>query len=213
MACRRAHRSLRSRGRPESQQLWLCVWLFKLPLEVFAQPDDPHAAFAVSEGEGSQQRVLACNKQASALGIRAGQSLNSALALAPTLLLQVRQRALEEAALERLANWAGQFTSHVHSEKSDHLLLEIRGSLRLFGGLAALRTQVGEGLTSLGYTSCLAVAPTPLAALWLARAGRTKSIMTVATLPAQLGALAGVCFWLAGSCAAQSAPAGCAAAA
>lgn len=172
-----------------SDMLWLCVYLFGLPLEVFTQPDDPRQAFAVSEGEGSQQRVFRCNQLATAQGVQPGQSLNSALALAPGLLLKSRRPSLEQAALLRLMNWAGQFTSHVHSEFSDHLLLEVRGSLRLFGGLSALRTQVAEGFASLGHAACLAVAPTPRAATWLARAGQAVSIVDVVSLPARLGAL------------------------
>ncbi|NNF51654.1 MAG: hypothetical protein HKN59_04370, partial [Gammaproteobacteria bacterium] len=99
-----------------TKALWLCVYLLRLPLEVFARPESPAQAFAVSEGEGSQQRILACNRAAAALGVRPLQSLNSALALAPELLLKARDLAMERAALVRCLNWAGQYTSHVHSD-------------------------------------------------------------------------------------------------
>ena len=169
--------------------LWLCVYLLRLPLEVFAQPDEHEQAFAVSEGEGSQQRILACNRAATALGVRPYQSLNSALALAPELLLKPRDAVLERAALARCMNWAGQFTSHVHGDFSDHLLLEVGGSLRLFGGLAALRMRVAEGFARLGYQVCMAVAPTPRAALWLARAGQAVNVTAIAKLAVRLGRL------------------------
>ncbi len=173
----------------QPQTLWLCLYLFQLPLEVFAQPAKPGQAFAVSEGEGSQQRVLVCNSAAAARGVRSGQSLNSALALAPGLLIRPRNAGLERAARHRLMNWAGQFTPHVHSDSDDHVLLEILGSLRLFGGLSALGSQVRDGCTSLGYSACLAVAPTPRAALWFARAGQAVSVSDNASLPARLGVL------------------------
>lgn len=169
--------------------LWLCVYLFDLPLEVFAQPADPAQAFAVSEGEGSQQRILACNQVAADQGVRRGQSLNSALALEPTLLLKTRQPALELAALKRLMNWSGQFTSQVTGNLRDHVLLEVRGSLRLFGGLATVRERVSEGFASLGYATCVAVAPTPRAALWLARAGQAIDVTATRSLAARLGVL------------------------
>ena len=49
--------------------------------------------------------------------------------------------------------------------------LDIGASLRLFGGLEALVAQVRGELAQLGIPVQLAVAATPLAALWLARAG------------------------------------------
>lgn len=48
--------------------------------------------------------------------------------------------------------------------------LDIGGSLRLFGGLPALLQQLRDDLATLEVTAQLAVATTPLAALWLARA-------------------------------------------
>lgn len=172
-----------------TEALWLCVNLLHLALEVFARPEEPEQTFAVSEGEGSQQRILVCNRAAVALGVRPGQSLNSALALAPELWLKPRNVALERAALARCLNWAGQFSSHVHSDFSDHVLLEIRGSLRLFGGLSDLCARVAKGFARLGYQVCLATAPTPRAALWLARAGQAVNVTSVANLSARLGVL------------------------
>jgi protein ImuB len=51
------------------------------------------------------------------------------------------------------------------------VLLEIEGSLALYGGLKRLWAAVDEGLKALGYAAALACAPTPLAAQWFARAG------------------------------------------
>ncbi|NNF51943.1 MAG: DNA polymerase Y family protein, partial [Gammaproteobacteria bacterium] len=100
-----------------------------------------------------------------------------------------RDLAMERAALVRCLNWAGQYTSHVHSDFGNHVLLEISGSLRLFGGLSALRTKIAEGFASLGYEACIAVAPTPRAALWLSRAGQAVTVSAIKNLSAHLGAL------------------------
>ena len=51
------------------------------------------------------------------------------------------------------------------------LRLEVAASLRLFGGLPALLRLVREDLAAMDLAAQLAVAATPLAALWLARAG------------------------------------------
>ena len=45
----------------------------------------------------------------------------------------------------------------------------MQGSLRLHGGLEALRGQITAGLVALGFAATIAAAPTPRAALWLAR--------------------------------------------
>lgn len=69
-----------------------------------------------------------------------------------------------------LACWAGRFTPRV-VVGADALRLEVGASLRLFGGLPALIRRVRAELAALGIELHLAAAPTPLAALWLARAG------------------------------------------
>ncbi|MDP1734175.1 MAG: DNA polymerase Y family protein [Sulfuritalea sp.] len=87
-----------------------------------------------------------------------------------------------------LACWAGRFTPHVNLAP-DALRLEVSGSLRLFGGLPRLLHLVREDLAAMGLDAQLAVAATPLAALWLARAGPDP---LCADLPATRTALASV---------------------
>ena len=69
-----------------------------------------------------------------------------------------------------LACWAGRFTPSV-VPGPDALRLEVGASLRLFGGLPALVRRVRAELAAQGIEAHLAAAPTPLAALWLVRAG------------------------------------------
>jgi len=72
-------------------------------------------------------------------------------------------------ALAPIAAWACQFTPRVSLEPPQELLLEVQGSLRLFGGFKSLRKKLQAGLGELGFGFNLAAAPTALAALWLAR--------------------------------------------
>ena len=72
-------------------------------------------------------------------------------------------------ALEPIAAWACQFTPKVSLEAPRELLLEVQGSLRLHGGLEALDERLAAGLLVLGFPARRATAPTPRAALWLAR--------------------------------------------
>ena len=72
-------------------------------------------------------------------------------------------------ALAPIAAWACQFTPRVSLEPPQELLLEVRGSLRLFGGFESLRKKLEAGLGELGFGFNLAMAQTARAALWLAR--------------------------------------------
>src|SRR3989454_1567445 len=76
--------------------------------------------------------------------------------------------------LEALAAWACQFTPKVSLEPPQALLLEVQGSLRLFGGLPALTQRLQFGIDEIGYTPRFATAPTARRALWLARSGETR---------------------------------------
>jgi len=153
------------------ERLWLCIYLPVLPLEALANPE-PGAARAVFEDEQGIRRVLLANDKAAAAGIKAGLSVNAALSLLPDLNIEVRNPQQEERALKRLASWAEQFTSFVSIEAPSILLLEIAGSLRLFDGMKALRRRIVSGFGQQGFTANLALAPTPLASIWLAKSGR-----------------------------------------
>jgi protein ImuB len=171
-------------ARQVPRELWLCLWLPQLPLDALASGEDARdTAACVVEGEGSAQRVVAASGPAVRHGIRAGLALNAALALWPGVRLHARQPAAEAALLERLARWTTQFTPVVSLEPPHALLAEVRGSLALFGGAAGLRQRVLEGLRSRGLHAVTALAPTPRAALWLARAGLDTLVQAPGELP------------------------------
>ncbi|MBT8092846.1 MAG: DNA polymerase Y family protein [Gammaproteobacteria bacterium] len=151
------------------RRLWFCIWLPQLPLEACRVSEN---ATAVVEEAHGIHRVLLADSKAQAAGIMAGQSTNAALALLPDLQLHERSPVREQQALEALAAWLEHFSSFVCIAEHDVLLLEIAGSLRLFGGLQKLREKISAGLRQHGFAASLAIAPTPLAATWLARAGR-----------------------------------------
>jgi protein ImuB len=71
--------------------------------------------------------------------------------------------------LEPIAAWACQFTPRVSLEPPQELLLEVQGSLRLFGGFESFKQRLAAGLSELAYPFSLASAPTARAALWLVR--------------------------------------------
>jgi len=90
------------------------------------------------------------------------------------------------AALAVLVKRAASFTPRVAVESSDAVLLELAGSQGLFGGLPALLAALRKAFPR---PLQLALAPTPLAAVVLARAGRNCCITTPARLAGRLAPL------------------------
>lgn len=74
--------------------------------------------------------------------------------------------------LQRLCLHAQRFTSLVSIEMPNALLLELKGSVKLFGSLESLHAGIDAAWARLALPVSSAVAPTTLAALWLARAGK-----------------------------------------
>ncbi len=152
--------------------LWLALHFRHLPLEVFTRGMQPNAQpTAVTTGAEAGAAVVTTNRPAQARGIHAGMSVSAACALASDLRAIARDTARERATLTRIAAWSLQFTSFVSLAESDTVLLEIDGSLKLFGGLGKLHRHVARGVAELGFNASIACAPTPLAAQWFARAG------------------------------------------
>ena len=63
---------------------------------------------------------------------------------------------LPQATLEAIGAWACQFTPKVSLEPPQALLLEVEGSLRLFGGLPFLKQKLQSGLEAMGFDAGLA---------------------------------------------------------
>ncbi|HXQ31441.1 MAG TPA: DNA polymerase Y family protein [Steroidobacteraceae bacterium] len=178
-------------ARPALRQLWLALRFTMLPLVAATRlrgsvPTDP---LVVVAGEGARRAVSAVNAAAARAGIYPGLGLNAAHALAPRLEVAEREPVEEARELQRLARWATGFTPWVSLEVPDQLLLEVQGSLRLFGGAPALLGRVGAELEAQGHAVTLALAPTSRAATWLARAAPGTSIDSPATLAGHLARL------------------------
>jgi protein ImuB len=94
---------------------------------------------------------------------------------------------LEE--LQRLALCAQRYTPQVSLELPDAVLLEVQGSLHLFAGVDGMRRALGTECRRLELQSVLTFAPTPLAALALARAGEPRAVLDMAQLIGQLAPL------------------------
>jgi protein ImuB len=148
-------------------QEWLAIHLPNWSLDVL-QVSKNNLPYAVVES-GPQQQIHACNLAAEVLGVVPGMPLNAAYALSGKLQTVARDPQREQSELERLAEWAGRFTPRVSLEPPDGLLLEVKGSLRLFDGADALCKRALVELKAKNIHAQLSIAPTAAAALCLAR--------------------------------------------
>lgn len=151
--------------------LWIALLLPALSLEVFLRANPSTEAAATVDA----RHVLAVNAAAAARGVRPGMAIAAAYALAPELTAKRREPRRETEGLQAAATWASQFTPNVVLETgadpaASGLLLEVSGSLALFGGFAPILDGLRTGMDALGFSAVCASAPTARGAQWLARA-------------------------------------------
>ncbi len=181
----------------EPRELWVAAHVPHLPLAALRAAADSAttrgmAPVVVFDPEDTHQRVIAADARAEAAGVQVGMTLGAALAAEPGIAPRARDPAAELALMHRLAVHAATFTPQVSIEAPDGLLLEIKPSIRLFGGLRELCRKLREScLSDSAFASpehqpCFTLAPTPLAALAAARAGARCFITDPAVLPARL---------------------------
>jgi protein ImuB len=156
--------------------LWIALHLPLLSLESFAatlpggRADAPVALV-------DAQHIVAADARARALGVKALLKRATALALAPQLVVGQADAARDAEALAAVVHAALAFTPMVAIEPphaalpgtADTVLLEVRASLRYFGGLAALVERLHASIAPLGHRLHTISAPTALGAALLAR--------------------------------------------
>jgi protein ImuB len=159
--------------------LWLCLRFSQLPLQCLNQSED--RAVAVLH----KQRIVRANDYATALGVRQGMGTATVRALAESdttdsLLLLEQDFEAEKRALQQLCCWAYSITPTLYMDRSDNLLLEIGGCLKLFHGLEALLSEVSHNIGVRGYSVEYGLASTPKAA-WLLSYAEEKASLDIHT--------------------------------
>ena len=174
------------RPTPRKPQLWIAVSLPNLALECL--PAVPAGPVVVVEAERGQLLVAAANTAAAEAGIGRGTKLSTAMALAASLQVFERAAPRERASLEALASSAATFTSTVSIEAPESVLLEVAGSLKLFGSFEVIKAKLRDELARHHRDFRLCAAPTATAALWLARAA-SEDVLQWRQLAGQLATL------------------------
>ncbi|HVL08678.1 MAG TPA: DNA polymerase Y family protein [Burkholderiaceae bacterium] len=167
--------------------LWICLRLPRLPLEVFRPHWCPELPVAVLDGG----QVCVASASAHHAGVQPHMRRGGVLAVAPQTLLYARAPEQEAALRERVAMALLQFTPCVATALDEAVLLEVSGSLRLFGGIRALCRRVRQTAQQLGCSTVLSCAPTAHGAWLLARGGSraARRTMQLARLQAWLDIL------------------------
>lgn len=172
--------------------LWIALYLPQLALQVSHRGLLPDLPLVISDGALQRPLVIEANGPAQTCGITLGMPVSAARALATELMVWPRDPDKEEATLHALAAWAGQFTPTVVVDK-EGVLLEVAPSLRLFGGLKKMGQRIQEGAAQLGLEVVPGIAPTPRAAMLLAKArvhdASLRGCRRLADLPSKLDVL------------------------
>ena len=151
--------------------LWMAVLFPCLPLEAASRvvgTDGAGGTLVVEQG-----RVCGMGEAAAATGVQVGMRLSTARGMAPDARVLERddaQRAREQARLEEFACAAGHWTPNVCVTPPASVLLDVGGSVRLFGGVARILEGVLGCADERGLSAVIGTAVTPRAAEWLARA-------------------------------------------
>ncbi|MDF9620640.1 DNA polymerase Y family protein [Pseudomonas entomophila] len=149
--------------------LWACILLPQLALDtVLRERDDPDTALVLIDGPAQRRVLRAVNPAASQLGLRAGQTLTAARALADGFTCVEVEPARIEQLQQLLAAWAYRFSAQVSLHYPRALLLEVGSSLQLFGPWPLFEAQLRQELAALGLRQRIVLASNPVAARMLA---------------------------------------------
>jgi len=151
--------------------LWLGLQFPTLALEVC---DDSATTAARPTVVLADNRVALRNPAAIEAGIALGSTLATAHSINCGLRHFHRDPDREHARLQFLAETLYRFSAQVSIETPDGIVLEVSGSLKLFGDVAALAEEAVTVCRSLGHRVRQQIAATPTAALVMARAGAAR---------------------------------------
>jgi protein ImuB len=169
---------------------WACILLPQLALDgALRRCADPDAPLALVAGTQQRRVLQAVNPAGRALGLRRGMTLNAAQALAGSFATLEHDPNDEARWHQLLAAWAYRFSSQVSVQYGHALIVEIEGSLGLFGPWPRFEARLREELTQLGFRHRIVAAPNPAAARALANAHDGLAVAGIDPMRHALGQL------------------------
>lgn len=149
---------------------WACLWLPHLALDgVLRDQADPVRPLVLIAGPAQRRLLVAVNPAAATAGLRAGQTLAAAQALLGDFTVIEHDPHAYARWQRLLAGVLYRYSSQVSLDLPDALLLEVAGSLKLFGPWPRFAALLHDDLEALGFRHRLVLAPNPCAAWVLAQ--------------------------------------------
>jgi protein ImuB len=139
--------------------LWACLRFPGLAFSAAFAATPEAGPSALLDNQARQRLIAAANAEATAFGVRRGQSLAAARALCPALEVRSRDPEAEGRLLAELAAWCYQFSGHVSLIPPQAILMEVGASLRLFDGWPVLAERLRNGLAEQGHAYTMAATP------------------------------------------------------
>lgn len=152
--------------------MWLALYIPALPLQAFSRTLIESGPVAVFEREKHRDRIVASNRKARLLGIKPNCTLAEASALSDELISLPRDVLRETGLLHELAVATSHITPNIHISELFGLLLEVSGSLTLFGDVHSLLDAAIKSVEQRKIRAHAVIAPSARGARWLARAHR-----------------------------------------
>ena len=149
-----------SNQQKNSQQLWLCIRLPYLSLNIQNIRFNSTPCVAVID----KQSIWQCNHGALASGIRLGMTHSQVLLISSEIILLERKFKPEDVALKKLCSLAYRYSSQITLYNPFCILLEIGKSIPLFRGMKHLIHLIANDLEQRNYDFELGLAHTPKAA-------------------------------------------------
>lgn len=163
--------------------LWACLRLPHLAMDaVLRDRADRERPLVLVTGSAQRRRLVAVNAAAIAAGLRRGQSLAAAQALLADFTVIEHDPGASLRWQRLLAGIVYRYSSQVSLDFPNALVLEVGGSLKLFGPWPRLAARLHDDLDALGFRHRLVLAPHPAAAWVLSGQHAELAVQTPHTL-------------------------------
>ncbi|MFT7458737.1 MAG: protein ImuB [Planctomycetota bacterium] len=170
-------------------ELWLAIHLPSLALEIVSSESHSRPLVIIEE-INNKQFVHMPSHAAELLGIVSGMTLGAAYTLCADLQIELIKPLAQQKRLQELASWAQQFSPRISLQAPCSLLIEVRGSIKYFGKLDTIQNQISDALENKWkHHYYLAVSPSPLASLLLAKSANQIVVNDITGLRSALGGL------------------------
>ena len=171
-----------------SVDLWLCIYFPKLAVEIEAE----HQYRVIYQETKGQCIVHRASQLASECGVKSGMSLDAARVLCPEIEAVVRDVSRENEIIQGVADWVYTYSSDLSIINNDLIILEVGASDKLYKSIESLSQEMSKILDEgWNLSHSMAITPTPLASMMLARHKQSRDDLMIITKKEKLRSVLG----------------------